>query len=179
MVLVAAAQIGLSGIESKLSKQIGKPRTNSKRSGVRRRWSPELRKTAEDATRKSQAVPKIACVSVPQTYIASSGQEVNADAIDLTVRIMSMGTLHGSIAVSVAIATAGAVMIPGTVPFNLKGTAVAKGAAIHLGHPGGIVDVEASIEMRSGEPHYVEAAVGRTARRLMEGYALVPERCFR
>ena len=70
-------------------------------------------------------------------------------------------------------------MIPGTVPFNLKGTAVTKGAVTHLGHPGGIVDVGATIEMRSGEPHYVEATVGRTARRLMEGYVLVPERCFR
>ncbi len=37
--------------------------------------------------------------------------------------------------------------------FNLKDAAVAKNAVIHLGHPGGIVDVGATIEMRSGEPH--------------------------
>ncbi|MBW2704998.1 MAG: 3-methylitaconate isomerase [Deltaproteobacteria bacterium] len=179
VVLVAAAQIGLSGIEIEAIE--ANRETKDKLEAIRCAAAvvTGITKTAEEATRMSQAVPKIACVAVPQTYIASSGQEVSADAIDLTVRIMSMGTLHGSIAVSVAIATAGAVMIPGTVPFNLKGTAVAKGAVIHLGHPGGIVDVGATIEMRSGEPHYVEAAVGRTARRLMEGYVLVPERCFR
>jgi 2-methylaconitate cis-trans-isomerase PrpF len=179
VVLVAAAQIGLSGIEIEAIEANRETKDNLEAIRCAAAVVTGITKTAEEATRMSQAVPKIACVSAPQTYIASSGQEVSADAIDLTVRIMSMGTLHGSIAVSVAIATAGAVMIPGTVPFNLKGTAVAKGAVIHLGHPGGIVDVRATIEMRSGEPHYVEAAVGRTARRLMEGYVLVPERCFR
>jgi len=178
VVLVAAAQIGLSGIEIEAIE--ANQETKDKLEAIRCAAAvvTGITKTAEEATRMSQAVPKIACVSAPQNYIASSGQEVNADAIDLTARIMSMGTLHGSIAISVAIATAGALMIPGTVPFNLKGPAVAKGAVIHLGHPGGIVDVGATIEMRSGEPHYVEAAVGRTARRLMEGYVMVPERFF-
>lgn len=179
VVLVAASQLGLSGIEIEA---IEKNReTKDKLEAIRCAAAvvTGITQTAEEATRTSQSVPKIACVSAPQNYTASSGMQVSAEDIDLTVRIMSMGTLHGSIAVSVAIATAGAAMIPGTVPFNLKGPAISNGAVIHLGHPGGIVDVGAIIEMRSGEHHYVEAAVGRTARRLMEGYVLVPEQCFR
>lgn len=179
VVLVAAAQIGLSGIEIEA---IEKNReTKDKLEAIRCAAAvvTGITKTAQEATRTSQAVPKIACISAPRDYMASSGIEVRAEDIDLTVRSMSMGTLHGSIPVSVAIATAGAAMIPGTVPFDLKGSTRTKGAVIHLGHPGGIVDVGATIEMRSGEHHYVEAAVGRTARRLMEGYVLVPERFFR
>ena len=178
VVLVEAAQIGLSGIEIE---QIDNSREIKERLEAIRCTAAVvtgLAETPEEATRSSQAVPKIACVSVPQTYVTLSGRQVQAEAIDLIVRIMSMGTLHRSIAISGAIATAGAAMIEGTVAFKLKGKTSAGGTIINLGHPGGIVDVGAKIESREGKPHYVEAAVGRTARRLMEGYVLVPEKCF-
>ncbi|UCD90617.1 MAG: hypothetical protein JSW04_04090, partial [Desulfobacterales bacterium] len=104
---------------------------------------------------------------------------VQADDMDLTIRIMSMGTLHRSVAVSGAIAAAGAAMIEGTVAFNLRRKQAIEGEFIHLGHPGGTIDVGAKIEKRNDAPVYVEAALGRTARRLMEGYVLVPEKHFR
>ena len=50
---------------------------------------------------------------------------------------------------------------------------------MRLGHPGGTIDVSAKIEKRGDAPFYVEAAIGRTARRLMEGYVLVPEKHFK
>jgi 2-methylaconitate cis-trans-isomerase PrpF len=46
-----------------------------------------------------------------------------------------------------------------------------------LGHPGGIIDVGAVVEETKGIFNYKEAILGRTARRLMEGYVLVPEKC--
>jgi len=107
-----------------------------------------------------------------------SGRQVEADVVDLTVRVMSMGTLHRSIAVSGAIAAAGAAMIHGTVACTLRRKAAAQGEFIRLGHPGGTIDVGAQIEKRDGVPLYVEASIGRTARRLMEGYVLVPEKHF-
>lgn len=179
VVLLPAEQIGLSGTE--IEEFDSNPEIKKKLEAIRCTAAVVigLTKTPEEATRSSQAVPKIACVSAPQDYTALNGLKVKAERIDLTVRIMSMGTLHRSIAVSGAIASAGAAMIEKTVAFKLKGQSGSGGTAINIGHPGGVLDVAAAIEIRAGEPYYVEGAVGRTARRLMEGYALVPEHCFR
>ena len=49
---------------------------------------------------------------------------------------------------------------------------------IKIGHPGGIIEVGAIIEEKDGNFHYEEAVLGRTARRLMEGYVLVPDKYF-
>jgi len=179
VVLVEAEQIGLSGIEID---EIDNSREIKQRLEAIRCAAAVaigLMETPEEATRSSQAVPKIACVSTPKTYVTLSDRQVQADAIDLSIRIMSMGTLHRSIAISGAIATAGAAMIEGTVAFKLKGKTGGSGTIINLGHPGGIVDVGATMETREGKPYYTEATVGRTARRLMEGYVFVPEKYFR
>lgn len=178
VVLVAADQIGLTGAEidriddsSEIKKKLEAIRCNAA-------VVIGLTQTPQEATRSSQAVPKIACLSAPQNYIALNGQPVRAEDIHLTVRVMSMGTLHRSIAVSGAVASAGAAMIEDTVAFKLKTQTGNGEAVVNLGHPGGIVDVGAKIEKRDGKPYYVEAAVGRTARRLMEGYVYVPDKCF-
>jgi 2-methylaconitate cis-trans-isomerase PrpF len=49
---------------------------------------------------------------------------------------------------------------------------------LRIGHPSGIFDVEAKVEKQGDTYVLKEAAYGRTARRLMEGYVLVPERFF-
>ena len=47
-----------------------------------------------------------------------------------------------------------------------------------IGHPGGIIEVGAVMEVKDGAYHYREAVLGRTARRLMEGSVLIPEKYF-
>ena len=47
---------------------------------------------------------------------------------------------------------------------------------MRLGHPGGIIEVGAVVEETGGNFNYKEAILGRTARRLMEGHVLVPEK---
>lgn len=134
--------------------------------------------TAEEATRRSQAVPKVAMVAPPKAYTASNGRAIKAHEVDLLARMMSMGTLHRAYAVSGAVATAGAAMIPGTVVYDLvAGNARGKNL-LCIGHPGGAIDVGAVMENPSANCVYKEAVLGRTARRLMEGHVLVPERCF-
>jgi 2-methylaconitate cis-trans-isomerase PrpF len=87
-----------------------------------------------------------------------------------------MGTLHESFAVSGAVATAGAAGIPGTVVHDLLPPETSKKEIMRLGHPGGILDVGAVVEETKGNFNYKEAILGRTARRLMEGNVLVPEK---
>lgn len=137
-----------------------------------------LAESEAEATRRSQAIPKIATVTSPRPYQTTGDQSVSSDAIDLVGRYMSMGTLHRSFAVSGAVATAGAAMIPGTVVHDLMEKAALEKTLLRIGHPSGIIDVGAVMDIGADAVHYREAALGRTARRLMEGYVLVPESCF-
>lgn len=137
-----------------------------------------IAETIEEATQRSQAVPKIAWVSVPKSYQTLGGKPVDFAEVDLVARIMSMGTLHKSFAVSGAVATAGAARIPGTVVHDLMSTEASKKEIMRLGHPGGIIEVGAVVKETKGDFNYKEAILGRTARRLMEGNVLVPEKYF-
>jgi 2-methylaconitate cis-trans-isomerase PrpF len=137
-----------------------------------------LAETMEAATQKSQTVPKIALVAAPKSYQSLGGKVVDIAEVDLVARIMSMGTLHKSFAVSGAVATVGAAKVPGTVVHDLIPPESRKKDLIRIGHPGGIIEVGAMVKKSRDGFNYQEAVLGRTARRLMEGYVLVPEKYF-
>jgi 2-methylaconitate cis-trans-isomerase PrpF len=137
-----------------------------------------LTRTMEEATLRSQAVPKIAVVAAAASYKTIGGKTIDSGDIDLVGRYMSMGTLHKSFAVSGGVATAGAAMIAGSVVRDLLAPTHGDEQVLKIGHPGGIMDVGAIVETSGGDIRYREALVGRTARRLMEGYVLVPEKLF-
>jgi 2-methylaconitate cis-trans-isomerase PrpF len=127
-----------------------------------------LAETIQEATQQSQAVPKIACVSAPKPYQTLGGKTVKIAEVDLVARMMSMGTLHKSFAVSGAVATAGAARIPGTVVHDLISLEASKKEIMRLGHPGGIIEVGAVVKETRGNFNYKEAILGRTARRESE-----------
>lgn len=137
-----------------------------------------LAATEQEATQRSQAVPKIGFVAAPRPYTTTGGQAISGDDIDLAARMMSMGTLHRSYPVTGAIATVGASMIPGTVVYDLIPDSARESELLRIGHPGGVIDVGAVLDLTGDSPYYREAILGRTARRLMEGYVLVPDAYF-
>ena len=96
----------------------------------------------------------------------------------MVARVMSMGVLHKALAVSCAIAAAGAAAVEGTIMASILDPAQAGQNQFRLGHPGGIFEVKSQVKKNGNSYEYVEASFGRTARRLMEGYVLVPEECF-
>jgi 2-methylaconitate cis-trans-isomerase PrpF len=176
VVLVQAAVLDLEGTE--IEKFDVDETVKDRLEGIRCAAAVEigLAKTIEEATQRSQAVPKIACVSTPKSYKTLGGNAVDAAETDLVARMMSMGTLHKSYAVSGAVATAGAAKIPGTVVHDLLAPDAGTKEIMSLGHPGGIIEVGAVVEQTRGNFSYKEAILGRTARRLMEGHVLVPEK---
>jgi 2-methylaconitate cis-trans-isomerase PrpF len=178
VVLVQASVLGLEGTE--IEKIDTDETIKAHLENIRCAAAVEigLAATIQDATRRSQAVPKMALVSTSKSYQTLSGKGVDAAEIDLVARIMSMGTLHRSFAVSGAISTVGAARIPGTVVWDVMNKQGQRKEMIKIGHPGGIIEVGAIIEEKDGSFHYEEAVLGRTARRLMEGYVLVPEKYF-
>lgn len=129
--------------------------------------------TPEQATRRSPGIPKLAFVSAPASYRSTRGTVVDAGQVDLVARILSMGKLHRAYALSGAACTAVAAQVEGTVVHEVLRDGLAEGR-LRLGHPAGILEVAATVTRREGSWHVEKVTTYRTARRLMEGYALVP-----
>lgn len=119
----------------------------------------------------SNALPKISLVARPQTYTTKTGQLIQANDIDLVGRYISMGKLHQAFAVSGGCAAAAAAQIPGSIVNQLIGGAGKE--SINIAHPTGVINVESKVVERDGEYSVVRAAIGRSARRIMDGYAYV------
>ena len=75
--------------------------------------------------------------------------------------------------------TAGAAKMRGTVLYDLLDGSVLERKEFRLGHPGGIMSIGIEIKNNENGVSIREAAVGRTARRLMDGFVYVPESCFK
>ena len=132
-----------------------------------------LAKSAAEASGTRLHTPKIAWVSKPQGYTASSGKAVDAAAIDLTIRMLSMGKLHHVITGTGAIATAVAAAIEGTI-VNAARRPGADPLRTTLGHPSGTLAVGAEVRRDGDEWKVARAVMSRSARRLMEGWVRVP-----
>lgn len=131
-----------------------------------------------DAAKNSPAVPKIAFVAPPADYVMTSGVKMAAGDVDFLARIMSMGKLHASYAITGAVCTAGAAKIPGTVVNEVIPAGKAEGDEVTMGHPGGSVTVKVKMEGEAARPSYVVATVYRTARRILDGQVYVPGSLF-
>ena len=126
-----------------------------------------LTPSLEEAHEKFQHTPKVVLVAPPTAYLASSGKRVEAESIDLLVRAISMRNTHRTVPGTVAMCTALAAQIEGTVVHE-----VVRRAATHdirIGHPAGVMEVGATVSRRGGEWYAERVKTKRTARRIMEG----------
>ncbi|GHF93087.1 2-methylaconitate cis-trans isomerase PrpF [Thalassotalea marina] len=123
-----------------------------------------------------QHTPKIAIVGAAQSYTASSGKEIDATAIDLNVRALSMGKLHHAMMGTAAVAIGAAAAIPGTVVNSVAGEGVKE--SVTFGHPSGTLKVGAKASDASGSWVVEKASMSRSARILMEGWVRIPADSF-
>ena len=126
-------------------------------------------------TRTHPAAPKIAWVA-PYPVVEASTQE---ETSHLSARIMSMGRLHHAFTGTGAAALAVAAAIPGTVAHKVAtgGDVVGLGSMrmLTLHHHSGVMSVGAQVrETEQGGFVADRVAMSRSARRLMEGTALLP-----
>lgn len=119
-----------------------------------------------------QHTPKIAFVSAPKSYVASSGKAVAAADVDLLVRALSMGKLHHAMMGTCAVAIGTAAAIPGTI-VNLAAGGGER-TAVRFGHPSGTLRVGAAAVLQDGHWQVTKAIMSRSARVLMEGLVRVP-----
>ncbi len=129
-----------------------------------------LIKTPEEAL-KRQHTPKIAFVSPPKSYTASSGKAIEAGDVDLLVRALSMGKLHHAMMGTCAVAIGTAAAIDGTLVSQAAGGAR---PVVRFGHPSGLLRVGAEARQVNGQWTVTKAVMSRSARILMEGWVRVP-----
>ncbi len=134
-----------------------------------------LAASPEEATASRPHTPKIAFVSPPAAYTASSGKPVNAGDVDLVARIMSMGKAHHAMTGTGAVAIAVASTIPGTIVHRLL--AGGTSGRVRFGHPSGTLVVGAEAAESNGDWTVTKAIMSRSARRLMDGQVFVPVDC--
>ncbi|MFI0546344.1 MAG: 2-methylaconitate cis-trans isomerase PrpF [Brachymonas sp.] len=134
-----------------------------------------LIQSAEEAA-KRQHTPKLAFVSPPKSYAASSGKTIAAGDVDLLVRALSMGKLHHAMMGTCAVAIGTAAAIPGTL-VNLAAGGGQRQAVV-FGHPSGLLRVGAEAAQVGGQWQVTKAVMSRSARRLMQGSVFVPEGSF-
>lgn len=134
-----------------------------------------LIKTPEEALTR-QHTPKIAFVSKPKDYKASSGKQIKAGDVDLLVRALSMGKLHHAMMGTCAVAIGTAAAIPGTL-VNLAAGGGDR-TAVTFGHPSGTLKVGAEAKQVDGQWVVTKAIMSRSARIIMEGYVRIPVDSF-
>ncbi|WP_163931505.1 2-methylaconitate cis-trans isomerase PrpF [Paraferrimonas sp. SM1919] len=124
---------------------------------------------SEAATRAH--TPKVAWVSSPCDYTASSGETIKGNSINLNVRAMSMGKLHHAMMGTCAVAIASAASIKGTL---VEQACAANQTEFTFGHPSGTMVLDAASQCIEGTWQVQRVTMGRSARVLMEGRVHCP-----
>jgi 2-methylaconitate cis-trans-isomerase PrpF len=120
----------------------------------------------------SAATPKIAMVAAPVEYAALDGARVTREAADVVARAISMGNCHRAFPLTSSMCLAVAARIEGTLVHECS--TAKPGADVRLGHPSGVLPLDAAVAKQAGEYHAERVTVYRTARRLMEGWVRIP-----
>ncbi len=117
-------------------------------------------------------IPKMTFVAEAETYVTWDGREIQKDQIDLLSRMMSMQKTHPSYAMTGAMCTAAAAVVPGSV-VNQVLCENTDTQCIRIGHPGGVLECGVDYQEQGAVP-YIEDTFGfRSANLLVEGIAHV------
>lgn len=171
LVFVQAEDVGMKGTElqdeidssKELLERLEKVRAAAAvKLGFVERW--------EEGAVKSPAVPKMTIITRAQDYMTSDGILIDAGQIDVVGRMMSMQKTHKTYALTGALCTGIAAVLPGTI-VNFMVKTCLDPARIRIGHPGGIIETGVVYEKENGGINIICASGFRTARLLMTGTA--------
>lgn len=176
LVFVKAKDLGLSGLE--LPDELNASQEKLDLLETVRGMAAVKLGLIQDYTRSAwdtPGIPKMTFVAEPETYVTGDGTEIPKDRIDLLSRMMSMQKTHPSYAMTGAMCTAAAAVVPGSV-VNQVLRKNADTQYIRIGHPGGVLECGVDYQEKETVP-YIEDTFGfRTANLLMEGIAHVSKR---
>lgn len=125
---------------------------------------------------ETPGIPKMTFVSEAEDYLTADGKSVRREEIDLMSRMMSMQKAHPSYAMTGAMCTAAAAVVPGSIVNQVLSENVDT-RFIRIGHPGGVLECGVDYQ-KNGESLSIQDTFGfRTANLLMEGKVKI--RCHR
>jgi 2-methylaconitate cis-trans-isomerase PrpF len=133
---------------------------------------------AKLATKVSPAIPKIGFVSKARDYKNPDGKIISGKDIDLVSRLASMQKMHRAYMVTGGVCTGAAAKIEGTVVWDVLSEEAKKSDTLRIGHPYGVMDAKITINPNDKENYVERVGIGRTARRILDGFAYVPNRLF-
>jgi 2-methylaconitate cis-trans-isomerase PrpF len=113
-------------------------------------------------------------VSAPAAYRNDIGRcTIGENDSDVVSRLMFMQRVHKTYAGTSTVCTGVASRIPGTIVHEMTRAEVA--GAVRIGHPAGVIETESRVDPDGAGGFAVRrATLGRTARRILEGYVYVP-----
>ena len=179
VVFIAAAELGIGGAEtpqeiegnSELMDTLEEIRgTVAQRIGLVATW--------KEAVGKSPYTPFIAMISSPASYRTFTGMDIEAGDVDLVSRLVFMQRMHKTYPGTGTVCTGIAAKLPGSVVWNALPETARDEGLLHIGHPAGIIPVEAEVAGGAGAVTIRRAAIYRTARMIMEGRVYVRKSIF-
>ncbi len=132
---------------------------------------------AAQSREESPATPILGIVSPPASYRdENGGAVVNENEVDLVSRLMFMQQTHKTYAGTSTVCTGVASRLAGTLVHEVTRLQMRGADTVRIGHPAGVIETETRIENNEAGKYVVRrATLGRTARRIMEGYVFVPD----
>lgn len=131
-----------------------------------------------EAGKKTPYQPFFAMVGKPESYQCFQGKKVNAGEIDLVSRLVFMQKMHKAYPITGNVATGAAARIRGSVVWDQLGSGAKENKTVRIGHPSGIITIDAVAENIEGGRHITELKCVRTARKILDGYVYVRESVF-
>lgn len=124
----------------------------------------------EEATAKSAYAPFFSIISKPAPYVCpSSGESIAAEDVDIVARLYFMLHMHKMYPGTGTVATGAASRISGTLVYKQLPKKAHNEVVLRVGHPEGIIQVEAEREPEIADIRFRRLVYSRTARRIMEG----------
>ena len=119
---------------------------------------------------ESPVRPFCALVMEPTDYVTYEGENIKAADIDLRAMVWAAHAVHKAYPGTGTVCTGTAAMIEGTLVNKIVSARAKTAGTIIIGHPSGRIDVEVDVQKEGHEFILKKAILGRTARRILEGY---------
>ncbi|WP_246068836.1 2-methylaconitate cis-trans isomerase PrpF family protein [Ferrovibrio terrae] len=166
-IFVRASDLGLTGLESPQAMERDAD-LMQRMEAVRLAGSVAMGLTADlAAAARMPSIPKIAAIAPSQTFTALSGRVYQASEADILVRMISVGQPHRAVPITGGLCLAAACRVPGSLAQQMLRPD--QSGAIRVGHPSGMLMVDATAEVTAGSAVIAQASLYRTARRLFQG----------
>ena len=121
---------------------------------------------------ETPGIPKMTFVAEADDYVTPDGKEIKKGQIDLLSHMMSMQKTHPSYAMTGAMCTAAAAVVPGSIVQQVLPRDVDT-QFIRIGHPAGVLECGVDYRENGPIPEIDDTFGFRTANLLMEGVAVI------